>query len=1215
MKSRYVKITGKMIAVIAVLAMLCAAIIFVLPSAAASGETISSDGDKFVLTEKEYGKTDGFVYTATVRFTRGDAAGLVFGASDNEHYWVFNIDRAANRVKLMYFAMDCDETKVVDLISDYFIGNDKMTASEKALVEPKVKTIDKIQLKVVVTPEDDGVYAEFYADNIMRFGVDNVIKLDELEKLPEGVTYEGGKLGYNTYNAEATFDDVYDAASDYSYYTELYRQQYHFSQYSHWNNDPNGLVYYDGWYHLYYQHHPFSNYWSDMYWGHARSRDLLHWEHLPICLFPDRDFGTGDGFMWSGSAMVYRKGMSDAIDALDWYPQGAGTGLIAFYTRDGGRQDQMIMSSDDGGMIWTKRKLIPQALATGDIAKTDCRDPKVFPIKQSENGKTELWGMALTGMATYDIWFLKSSDLLNWSNAGGFKADGVKVECPDVVTLTADDGTPHTVMTFTGRTYAVGELEYDETTGKISFKSQTGTTTSRSGEIDFKTMDFGPDSYATQTFYIDDRSSEFYGKTVSLSWFSGVPGAPESIESGLLANARKVWNGGGMTIPVEWGLKKAGGDYVLTQTPITKTSAAFGEMKTELYKGTGVAVDADGENILSAVNSHCIEIDARISNPDNAPIAIRINVGENEYTEIGWNETDGYYVDRSHTADAGLSMNNYAAKYVSHIVGAAGEQSFYILSDNGGVEVFCDDFSVPFYVLTFASPYSKGASFVSGGAVTVDMTVNAIASAWNTAGDTDDTILYIDTDNIELDMTLMPVKQIMAYSTSGAEIEWSIESGVGAVRLEKTATGAKISALDTGAAVIVVKSATVEKRINVKVAAGTADCDPVFESGGIISGEWYMTGDGIIGDQPSGDGFIISSTSGNDFVYVARVGFSGAAAAVVFRATSDMSDYLIANYDNNGKVVKLWSPRGEIARANMDIDPSDVVFKIIANGTSVKIEVNGIQVINVTLTEEEPTEGLFGLNVCAGRATFETVALIVSDYTYGGDGALNIGGEIAQTITALYNMTNGNTKVSSQLYSTNGRILVISREYFTTLGASGKYTFKAVGDKTSFVFDVNVSQLPKTDFADVTIDKGCNAVVFVGGAEITAVILNGKTLAADGYSVRNGTLTVYAQNLSVGDNLLEVPDLLDITITVKAIPSTAVRVSTGESSESYVGLIVGIAVPVAVIVIALAVLLILNKKKHIFGKNKNKGNGDPIEPSTDGLDFAGNKEDENGGND
>ena len=116
------------------------------------------------------------------------------------------------------------------------------------------------------------------------------------------------------------------------------------------------------------------------------------------------------------------------------------------------------------------------------------------------------------------------------------------------------------LMSLTGREYLVGEIAYDEASGILKFIDLNGndvSTLSRE-EIPFQRMDYGVDSYATQTFYIDDVNSEYYGKTIGLSWFSGIPGGAYAIESGALSALRKTWNGGGMTIPTEWGLVKRG---------------------------------------------------------------------------------------------------------------------------------------------------------------------------------------------------------------------------------------------------------------------------------------------------------------------------------------------------------------------------------------------------------------------------------------------------------------------------------------------------------------------------------------------------------------------------------------------------------------------------------------------------------------------------------
>lgn len=1082
--------------------------------------SMENQSDSFTLLEKEYSADEKFVYTASVSFENGVAAGLAFGAKDGSHYWVFNVDRQANRVKLLYFTVSNGATSAVELLTDYFIGNDKMTDSESRLVGSKVETIDKVQLKVIITPEENGVYAEFYADNIRRFGIENTI---ELNTLAENLIYQGGGIGFNCFSSKVNFDDIYFGKSDYSYYTELYRNQYHFSQYAHWNNDPNGLIYYDGYYHLYYQHYPYSNYWGDMYWGHARSTDLAHWELLPICLFPDEDWGTGVGYMWSGSAYEYHKGDSAAVDALNWFPNGEGNGIIAFYTRDGGMQDQMIMSSDDGGMTWTKRKLIPQTVATasnGIFGKEACRDPKIFPVATDENGKTTAWGMALTGQQANKVWFLKSTNLLDWSYAGQFDIN--VPECPDVVKLTADDGNTYTVMTFSGREYIVGHMNYNGES--IVFTDKDG------GEIDssdIQQMDFGTDSYATQTFSIRDSQSSYFGQTVSISWYAGVPA---HTDSGIYANARKVWNGSGMTIPVTWGLATEGDGYILTQTPIVKDSTAF--EKDNLLIVDNKVVDQNSENILADVNTHIFEMLLSIDNPNNEDISIKINVSDDEYTEIGWNKEEGYFVDRRFTSSAGLVIKDYPFRYTSG-PRDFGTQDFYILSDNGGVEVFCDDFKIPFYLLTLASPYSVKAELSVGGQVTVkNLQLNEIASVWRTGEVADgETVLYISHETLELDTAISTQKQVTAYSTSGQAITWDIQAGTGVVSIEETTGGVIVKALGAGKATLVATCGNQTKATDITVYAGNPETDIKFNGDGIISGDWIAKGAEIVAYTPAGDGYILSSQSAADFNCSATFSLKAVAAAFIFRANEDMSEYIIFNYDNNEKVVKMWSHLGEIGRASApDVNTNNVVLRVEANGTSIKAYINGRLAIDTVLSEDEPTEGLFGLNVYSGEATFKSVVYFNDQYTYNGTGSLTVVGDSKQFITALYNKTLANTKVDGAFYTSNGRNLVIDATYFELLPV-GTYTFKAAGGSSAYEFTVTVTAVTQTTLKDMTLEKGCNAVIYLGNIKVDSVTVNGTTLTADQYKVENLMLTIDASLLTQDINTVVINDKT-ITVTV-----------------------------------------------------------------------------------
>lgn len=1119
--------------------------------------TLEDGGDKFVLTDVSYGATESFVYTTTANFESGQAAALVFGASETEddrEYWVFNVDRKENCVKLIYFYENAENNLVAqELMVDWFVGNDKMTAGEARLVRDRVANVQKVQLKVVITVEGDAVYGEFYADNIRRFGMDSEYNfkeynLNELERLPDGVEYNGGYIGYNCFNAKVRFEDTHYAESDYTYYTEAYRQQYHFSQYAHWNNDPNGLVYYNGYYHLFYQHHPYSNYWDAMHWGHARSKDLAHWELLPICLFPDTADewgGRGDGYMWSGTAMVYRKGMSAEIDALNWFPNGNGEGLIAFYTRDGAYQDQVIMSSDDEGLTWTKRKLIEQQTVVGP-EKTDCRDPKVFAIEKDETGKVTLWGMAVTGMAKGRVWFMKSTNLLDWTSAGGLNCYAgepnmdFRAECPDITFLKADDGTTRAVLTLTARSYLVGEIRYDSNSGEIKFFDVDGNDLSNlpAEEIPYQKMDYGPDSYATQTFFIDDESSAYYGKTVGINWFSGIPRAPEAIESGTLAEARKTWNGGGMTIPVEWSLVKDGDNYLLKQVPIVRDSEAFD--KTEIATVTNLEVGTGSENLLKDVASRTIEISAKIQNPNENSVYFRVQSAGNEYTEIGWTKADGYYVDRTHTYNGGMdSLNNYHARYTSGATDGKNLE-FYILADNGSVEVYCDNYTIPFYVLTFAAPYSVGASFHTTGDVTVEeLTVNQIASVWRDESvQSDETVLYVSHENLELSKNLTIEKEVTVYATSGGQVEWTVEEGEDVVSVTPTLKGAVIKALKSGSATVVVTCGNAQKTVSVTVYDATVNFDVAFDNEGIISGDWLMTAGGIVGNQASGDGFILSSTEGADFTYSAKFDLGdGTAAALIFRAKDDMSDYYIANYDKDGNIVKLWTPYGELANVSAgSVDVKNITLTVTAKANRIQVTLNGRTLIDITDNRVgAPTQGRFGLNVCATRAVFSAIGLQQDGYTYTS-GDLTVKSAVEQGIVAIYNDTLGTAKLGREFYSVKGREITILEKYFATLAETGVYQFTVKGTATAFSVQVDVTALPEITLQDLVLQEGNNASFFIGNELVTEVKVRGEVLASDLYSIKDGVLTILASAFVLGENEVELSETLKATVTVEALP-------------------------------------------------------------------------------
>jgi fructan beta-fructosidase len=203
-------------------------------------------------------------------------------------------------------------------------------------------------------------------------------------------------------------DKIYQSdtfAGQDSLYRETNRPQFHFTSRRGWNNDPNGLVYLNGEYHLFYQHNPYETQWENMHWGHAVSRDLLHWKELNDALYPDT-LGT----MFSGSAVI------DKENTAGWGKDA----LVAFYTAAGKKMTQNIAYSLDNGRSFTKYR--------GNPVLGPDRDPKVFWYEPAK-----IWVMALFDDNYIAIY--NSKDLKNWeykSKTKGF------FECPELFELPVD---------------------------------------------------------------------------------------------------------------------------------------------------------------------------------------------------------------------------------------------------------------------------------------------------------------------------------------------------------------------------------------------------------------------------------------------------------------------------------------------------------------------------------------------------------------------------------------------------------------------------------------------------------------------------------------------------------------------------------------------------------------------------------------------------------
>jgi sucrose-6-phosphate hydrolase SacC (GH32 family) len=214
---------------------------------------------------------------------------------------------------------------------------------------------------------------------------------------------------------------------------EPWRPQFHFTPAKNWTNDPNGMVFYDGEYHLFYQYNPLGDKWGHMSWGHAVSRDLVRWEHLPVAL------REGDDVMiFSGSAVVDWNNTSGF--GKDGKPP-----LVAIYTGHYTKkplQNHHIAFSTDRGRTWTKFQGNP-VLGIGD---RDFRDPKVF-----WHDATKRWVMAVAWPTKRKVRFYASPDFQRWTHLSDFGPAGATAgiwECPDLfpVDLEKQKGTRKWVL-------------------------------------------------------------------------------------------------------------------------------------------------------------------------------------------------------------------------------------------------------------------------------------------------------------------------------------------------------------------------------------------------------------------------------------------------------------------------------------------------------------------------------------------------------------------------------------------------------------------------------------------------------------------------------------------------------------------------------------------------------------------------------------------------
>ncbi|RDY59405.1 glycoside hydrolase family 32 protein [Flagellimonas nanhaiensis] len=438
-------------------------------------------------------------------------------------------------------------------------------------------------------------------------------------------------------------------------YKEKYRPQFHFSPSEKWMNDPNGLVYHDGIYHLFYQYYPDDIVWGPMHWGHAVSKDMVHWEHKPIALYPDEH-----GLIFSGSAVV-------DINNTSGFAENGEVPLVAIFTyhlmegEKAGRNDfqtQGIAFSLDNGDTWTKYEGNP---VIGNEGIKDFRDPKVFWHQDSQN-----WIMAL--VAGDHAKFYSSKNLKEWKYISDFGknqgAHGGVWECPDlfplevegleeekwVLIISINPGAPNGGS---GTQYFIGDFD-----GK-QFNSD---------QKEPKWLDYGTDNYAGVTY-----NNVPSGDRIFIGWMSNWDYARNT--------PTEKWRSA-MTLPRKLSLKKHGEEYWLVNTPLDQVETLA---KSELIGEMLVEEGASKEMEIEGLNQSKVEL--KTSSRD---FTLLFKNDLDESLELTLNAKDSVFVlDRTKSGKVDFQSEFGNKKH--HMPISIEEKSNYemkILLDWSSIEIF-----------------------------------------------------------------------------------------------------------------------------------------------------------------------------------------------------------------------------------------------------------------------------------------------------------------------------------------------------------------------------------------------------------------------------------------------------------------------------------------------------------------------------------------------
>lgn len=467
--------------------------------------------------------------------------------------------------------------------------------------------------------------------------------------------------------------------------SSAWRPALHFTPSKNWINDPNGLIYHGGQYHLFYQHNPFENKWGHMTWGHAVSKDLIKWDHLPIAI-PEE----GPTMIFSGSVVADPNNTC----GLCTNPTGC---LVALYTgHQSANQSQHVAVSNDGGLTWKKYAQNPVL----DLNKKDFRDPNVFWHAASAQ-----WVMSLVLPDEHKVQLYGSKNLLKWSLLSEFgnAGDRRKIwECPALLELPIEKETGKSKWVllisasnptdgFVGMQYFVGDFD-----GK-TFKNENSPET-------VLWLDYGKDFYAAIPW--NDVPNK---RKIIMGWMNNWAYAAQM--------PTPTWNGQ-MNIPREISLRRTEGRLRIVQKPVEELYKKLS--KLSIVPKTFVEIKNEEMDLKEVIpidqNVYELQVDFQMDTATGFGVKLAQNEA-GQQTVVGYDPANQrLYVDRTQSGQR--VSDNFLTRDEAPLKAKNGKVALKILVDKCSVEVFANDGEVVLSSLIFPDPTSTRLSlFATNGTV------------------------------------------------------------------------------------------------------------------------------------------------------------------------------------------------------------------------------------------------------------------------------------------------------------------------------------------------------------------------------------------------------------------------------------------------------------------------------------------------------------------